>query len=211
MTNVVAARRCPEFFYFDMGNVLLDFDHEIACRRVAALTGLPADIVRHAIFQSGLELRYERGELTTEEFHAEFCQATGARLAVDELALACSDIFTLKAEMPAILAALQSAGRRVGLLSNTCDAHWRFVYPFRYPDMWRGFETFALSFELKALKPEPQIYRQAAALAGVPLEGLFFIDDRADNVTQALELGMDALLFESPGQLARELTLRGAL
>ncbi|MFO0819114.1 MAG: HAD family phosphatase [Pirellulales bacterium] len=201
---------CPDFFYFDMGKVLLDFDHDIACRRVASMTGLPASTVRRVIFESGLEARYERGELTTEEFHAEFTLRTGARISVEQLTDACSDIFTLKPEMPPLLAALRAAGRRIGLLSNTCDAHWRFVYPHRYSDMWQVFEVFALSFELKSLKPEPDIYERAAQMAGVPLPQLFFVDDRPENVAQARQLGIDALLFESPAQVHRELRYRGA-
>lgn len=211
MNSQGSQRPCPRFFYFDMGNVLLDFDHDIACRRVAALTGLGADRVRQEIFRSGLELRYERGELTTEEFHSEFCRRTGAEIAVDQLAEACSDIFSLKPEMPGLLRQLRAAGHRLGLLSNTCAAHWQFVYPRGFAELWPPFEQFALSFELRSLKPEPEIYQQAAALAGCALAEIFFVDDRADNIAQARDLGMDAVQFESPERLIDDLRVRGAL
>jgi hypothetical protein len=31
----------PLFLYFDLGNVILHFDHRVAARQIAVLTGLP--------------------------------------------------------------------------------------------------------------------------------------------------------------------------
>jgi putative hydrolase of the HAD superfamily len=202
---------CPAFFYFDLGNVLLDFDHAVACRNVANMTGLPPDLVRRTIFESGLELRYEAGELSTAEFHAEFEARTGSRIALDDLLHACSDMFALKPGMVPLLAELRASGHRLGLLSNTNIAHWRFVYPARYTELWPNFELFALSFELKALKPLPRIYDQAVKLAGVPAASIFFVDDREDNVAGAVASGLDAIRFESAVQVREELLRRRAL
>ncbi len=210
-TFASASLPCPEFFYFDLGNVLLDFDHALACRNVAGITGLAPEVVRQAIFESGLELRYEAGELTTEEFHAEFARRTGARVALDALSHACSDMFALKPGMAPLLAELRAAGHRLGLLSNTNITHWQFVYPGRFGELWPHFELFALSFELKALKPLPRIYEQAASLAGVPASSIFFVDDREDNVAGAVASGLDAIRFESAGQVRQELIRRRAL
>ena len=60
------------FLYFDLGNVLLRFDHEIACQQMAKVAAVSADRVREIVFESGLELQYERGELSTDEFYEEF-------------------------------------------------------------------------------------------------------------------------------------------
>lgn len=38
-----------------------------------------------------------------------------------------------------------------------------------------------------------------------------YIDDNPTNVDAAAQLGLDALFFSSPGQLAADLTQRGAL
>ncbi len=200
-----------EFIYFDMGNVLLRFDHERAVQAVARATGAPASLVRHVIFGSGLELRYERGELSTDEFHEEFCRRTDSSLSMDELVWACSDIFEPIDAMHELVRQLKLGGHRLGVLSNTCDAHWRFVYPERYAELWSHFERFALSFELRSLKPEPDIYRQAATLAEVVPERIFFVDDRDENVDAARRAGFDAVLFTTAGQLSGELRARGLM
>ena len=35
----------PKFIYFDLGNVLLRFDHELACRQMAAVAGTTPELV----------------------------------------------------------------------------------------------------------------------------------------------------------------------
>lgn len=197
-----------DFFYFDLGNVVLFFDHEIACRNVAALTGLTPTRVREAIFANGLEIRYETGLVTSEQFHAEFCRITDTRPDRHAFMRACSDIFTFNSEIPGVLNRLRDHGCRLGVLSNTCEGHWSFVQQQTYENIWSAFETYALSYELKSMKPAAEIYHAAARLAGVPIESIFFVDDRPENVAQALAQGMDAVLFQSTAQLRQEIERR---
>jgi putative hydrolase of the HAD superfamily len=50
-------------------------------------------------------------------------------------------------------------------------------------------------------KPDPEIYRIAAARAGVPMDRCLFVDDRQENVDAAVALGMTGLLFREPADL----------
>ncbi|MFM8400653.1 MAG: hypothetical protein ACKOAH_22735, partial [Pirellula sp.] len=54
----------PEFVYFDLGNVLLYFDHGIAARSMAKLIGVEPEEIKRLVFDSEFQLAYERGELT---------------------------------------------------------------------------------------------------------------------------------------------------
>jgi HAD superfamily hydrolase (TIGR01509 family) len=60
-----------------------------------------------------------------------------------------------------------------------------------------------------ALKPAPEIYREALKSAGCPPGECFFTDDVEGNVTAARELGLDAVRFESEAQIREELRGRG--
>src|SRR3954447_18636292 len=116
-----------QFLYFDLGNVLLLFDHEIACRQSAELTGLTPRQTRQIIFTNDLEERYERGDITSREFCEIFCAESGTRPDYNALMLACSDIFQLNTPIVPLVTQLRAAGHRLGILSNTCEAHWQFV------------------------------------------------------------------------------------
>ena len=46
------------FVFFDLGNVLVNFDHQIAVQKLAALSGRSPDEVRQAVFDSDLQNRF---------------------------------------------------------------------------------------------------------------------------------------------------------
>ena len=66
-----------------------------------------------------------------------------------------------------------------------------------------------LSFRVKALKPAPEIYREAIARAGCRPEECFYTDDIAAYVEAAKREGMDAVQFQSRAQIEREMRARG--
>lgn len=197
------------FFYFDLGNVLLKFDHQVACRQMADVAGISPAQVREIVFDAPLQSAYERGDLSTREYYELFCERSGTRPNSNDLFHAASDIFDLDEQVASIIAGLRRAGNRAGILSNTCDVHWRFLAEERFPILNTLFEVAALSFRLRCAKPEPAIYHAAAELAGVAPEEVFFVDDRPANVAGALEAGFDAVQFTSPPGLLAELANRG--
>jgi HAD superfamily hydrolase (TIGR01509 family) len=73
------------------------------------------------------------------------------------------------------------------------------------------FAVHALSFRLKATKPDPLFYAGATTLAGIEPGKILFADDRADNVATARAAGWDAIQYESVSQLNQELRGRGVV
>lgn len=199
------------FLYFDMGNVLLFFSHERMAAQMAAVVGIEPQRAWRILFEGDLGVRHEKGLVSNDEFYDEFCRAAGTDgRRVDRVALdrAASDIFWLHVPMVALVGKLHAAGYRLGVLSNTNDAHWRFATA-RYSYLGTMFHVTAMSFRLKRMKPDPEIYTDAARLAGVAPREVFFTDDRPENVTSAREAGFDAVLFTTPAALSAELFRRG--
>jgi glucose-1-phosphatase len=198
----------PKFLYFDLGNVLLHFDHHRAARQMATVSGIAPEVVWRAVFESDLQLRYERGAISTREFYEHYCAVTKSQPDYDALCYAAADIFTLNCDTGPIISALATAGYRIGILSNTCEVHWRHLHD-GHTQLDRSFELYALSYQLGSLKPETEIYLAAAKLAGVAPTEIFYCDDRPENVGGALKAGYDAVLYETPEKLHRELRERG--
>jgi FMN phosphatase YigB (HAD superfamily) len=205
----------PAFIYFDLGNVLLSFSHERMCAQLAAAAGVAPEQVRRALFgdegEASVQWRFERGDLNALMVYEHFCEAVGVRPDMDTLFAAGCDIFEEIGETVALVEQLAAAGSRLGILSNTNPIDWGFVTSGRFPFLNRHFEQAALSFEIRAMKPDRAIYQAAAALAGVATNEVFFVDDRAENVEGALAAGMDAVLFTTAAKLAEELQQRDAL
>jgi FMN phosphatase YigB (HAD superfamily) len=170
---------------------------------------LSVQTIREIVFESGLETAYERGELTTEQFYEMFCERAGKRPDCDALLRASSDMFVMNVEVAELLKRLRQAGHRLGVLSNTCEAHWDFCCHVKFPLLQEIFEVAALSYRLRAMKPEPEIYEKAAELARLPAADIFFVDDRPENVAGAQAAGFDAVQYTTPDRLRAQLAARG--
>jgi putative hydrolase of the HAD superfamily len=75
--------------------------------------------------------------------------------------------------------------------------------------MLNHFDRFVLSYEVGALKPSREIYQEALKHADCAPAECFFTDDIAAYVEGARRAGIDAVQFESPEQIEREMRARG--
>src|SRR5688572_22738302 len=154
------------FIYFDLGNVLLKFCHDRMCRQMAAAAAIDVQRVREIVLSEAALRAHETGALNPATFHELFCRESGASIPCDLLHAAASDIFTLNEPILPVIRRLASRQHRLGILSNTNEAHWRFVTDGRFAPLLPGpFEAAVLSFQLGAMKPDRAIYEAAAARA----------------------------------------------
>lgn len=97
-----------------------------------------------------------------------------------------------------VMADLKAGGTRLALLSN---AGPDFGSYFRYGILGEYFDAFYISGELNMLKPSAAIYQHVLADLGIPAADAVFIDNRADNVAGAQELGITGHVFTDAGTL----------
>ncbi len=184
-----------EFVYFDLGNILLAFDPGISCGNVADRFGVTAESVKEAIFTSGLQDALEHGALSGDEFADRVRASLGLavdRLPTAELLEAISDMFTPIAGMAELMDNVRLHHRRIGLLSNTCFAHWDWIRRQNYPMFSKPLDVTVVSYEVGAMKPSSKIYEIAEELAAVHPRQILFIDDRLENVEGARQRGWNA-------------------
>lgn len=199
----------PEFFFFDLGNVLVSFDMSVACRQIGTLTGRPAEQIHELIFAGDLQRRYELGQVTERQFYEAFCRGSGTSPDCDAFLAAGADIFALNRPIVELVDRLHNAGRNLGILSNTCASHWRHLTRGDFAALPALFPTTVLSFQEGYAKPSAEIYTRAAQRIGVDPRRIFFVDDRSENVAGAQQCGWDAVLFVDADQLAQDLQRRG--
>lgn len=192
---------------FDMGNVLLRFSHERMCRQIGTLCDRTADEVRRLLFDSGLQLDFERGRWTEAEFHRRFERRAGVKLELADLRTAGSDIFELNDSMPEILDELKRQRVRLVLLSNTSVSHFDWVRD-RFAILDR-FDDFVLSYEAGAVKPEPAIYEAALSRIDCHPNECFYTDDISEYVDVGRRFGLQAETFIGADALREHLAARG--
>lgn len=177
-----------DFVYFDLGNVLVSFDPDIACRNLVERFGVSKRQSWQAIYDSGIQDEFEHGHINGEEFARQIRHSLGVtetRMSTERLLDAVSDMFTPIDVMADVLKRVRENGYGVGLLSNTCHAHWDWICRQSYSMNEFRFDVIVLSYEEGAMKPDSAIYEVAEKKARVPGENLLFLDDKLENIEAA--------------------------
>jgi putative hydrolase of the HAD superfamily len=191
---------------FDLGRVLVNFDFKRGYRALEGLCPYAAAEIPKRLSGCGLVEEFETGLIEPRDFVARMSAVLDLTVDYDRFCQIWNSIFTETLVPETMLAGL-AARYRLLLLSNTNAIHFEGLRQTH--SMLRHFHHLVLSYEVKAMKPRPQIFQAAIALAGCRPEECFYTDDIADNVMAARHLDMDAVQFESLAQLQGELTARG--
>jgi epoxide hydrolase-like predicted phosphatase len=133
--------------------------------------------------------RAERGELTVSDIQAglsAYASAAGIELSGDEIDVLLVPSYSVNEAVLARIGALRASGIRTGLLTNTF-AEFR---PTLERDLdLQLFDAVVESYAVGARKPEPKIYEAMAAALDVDHDGIVYLDDFAQNLAPARELG----------------------
>ena len=193
---------------FDIGNVLIRFDPRIALQKLAGNTSYSVSEMTGLLRGWPRIYDFECGRVKTADFFDEICARLNlCGLTAEQFAETWSAIF--QEEMlvnPKTLLSLKERYRLM-LLSNTNPLHFNFMQ-VRYPVL-REFDDAILSYEVGAMKPEPEIFREALARSSSRPEETAYVDDIEENVIVAGQMGISSIRFESEEQMLREFRNRG--
>jgi putative hydrolase of the HAD superfamily len=192
-----------EAILFDLGKVIVDFNFDTSVQALHSCCSISRDRFEEVLWDEEWIRRYERGEISTEEFHAYLCESASLTMPLADFRSTWSSAFlpdllvseqflaTLKRKYPLIL------------VSNTNEAHFEFIRS-KYHAL-DYFDQHVLSYEVGSLKPDHKIFEHAIDVAGRPAEALFFTDDREENILAARELGIHAHQFQTQSKLLEAL------
>ena len=192
---------------FDLGKTLIPFDFQRGYRSLEQLCGCPAAEIPHRLASTDLVNRFETGLVEPEEFVRRLSAALDLEIDYSRFCEIWSSIFLPDPFIPDAMLAALAARYRLLLLSNTNAIHFPMLLE-AYP-LLRHFDAFILSYEVKALKPAPEIYRAAIEAAGCRADECFYTDDIEAYVEAARREGMQAERFQSREQIEQEMRARG--
>jgi glucose-1-phosphatase len=190
---------------FDLGRVLVHFDFRRGYRALEGLCPHDAAAIPKLLAGTGLVERFETGLIEPRDFVAEMSRVLDLHVTYDQFCDIWSCIFTDTLVPESMLAGLK-ARYRLLLLSNTNAIHFEMIRR-TYP-MLRHFDDLILSHEVKAMKPDPAIYRAAIERAGCEPGECFYTDDIEAYVEGGRAMGIDSVQFQGAERLKEELAVR---
>jgi glucose-1-phosphatase len=192
---------------FDLGRVLVNFDFKRGYQALEGLCPYRAAEIPKRLATCDLVERFESGLIEPRDFVAQISTMLDLAIGYDRFCGIWSSIFTETLVPEAMLERLAERYRLM-LLSNTNIIHFEGLRE-THASLLGHFHDLVLSYEVKSMKPRPEIFQAAVARAGCRPEECFYTDDIAANVEGARLVGIDAVQFQSASQLQRELTARG--
>lgn len=196
---------------FDLGNVVIGFDHRLAVKKILAHTRLAEGEIYDLFFDSTLTQEFEKGKVSPEEFFQNVKELLKLEISYLEFLPIWNEIFFAKPEIEAFIASLEPSLRRV-MLSNINKLHYEYILSNFTSAMGlfhRG--NVIASYATGFVKPQKEIYELAIRSSGVSMEEIVYVDDRGDLIAAALGYGICAIQFRDVLQLRREFEKLGII
>ena len=175
---------------FDWGGVIVYPVTRRIAKEVQERFGIDENKVVE-VYHSDL-LRYEKGEVSSQDFWKNFCDKLENKLTTDDIK---NIISTAEKERPGMIECIKKLKQhyKVALLSNNNDFMVDFIrknfdISFFYPAIF--------SNEVGITKPDKRIYLLTARRLGVKPKECLFVDDNIKNIKGARDVGMKAVHFE---------------
>ena len=189
---------------FDLGNVLVGFDHRIAVKKILRHTSKSTREIYDLFFDSPFTREFEKGGISCREFFVKVKDMLGLKIGYEEFLPIWNEIFFAKPEMERFVASLNS-GRRLVLLSNINELHYEYLTAaFPYAFSLFSPDKIIPSFRAGFMKPDRQIYELALSAAGVSRDEVVYVDDRLDLIEAASGYGIPSIQFKDIHQLRQE-------
>jgi HAD superfamily hydrolase (TIGR01509 family) len=170
---------------FDLGKVILDFDHRTITKRLSVRSGIPEERIYEVIFGGSRESLYDRGEVTSRDFYVDVVGSLGMVISFQEFRDIWTRIFTANGGVCALIRRLKKRHKLI-LLSNTNEMH--FDYVLNRFEILKAFDHYVVSHQVGERKPHSKIYMVALEMAGCPAEACLYIDDVEPFVIAARRL-----------------------
>jgi HAD superfamily hydrolase (TIGR01509 family) len=180
-----------EAVIFDIGNVLVLFDWQLAEQQIRSRIGNDTEEARGELVL--LKERYEVGQVSREAFLRGAIRILDFRGRTDEFAAIWNSVFSPNEAMEEFIVRLKESSP-LYLLSNTSELHLTYLEE-RF-QILRHFADGVYSFRVQCAKPDRKIFEIAAKRFGVTPSRTLFVDDLEPNIESAADYGFQAIRYD---------------
>lgn len=182
--------------FCDLGNVLIDFDHHVAVRKVLSYTTMKEGDIYQLFFDSSITKLYEEGKIDSGEFFQMVKDSAGLNMSSKAFFPIWNNIFFetgLNKNIHNLLKRLK-AGYKLIMISNINESHYKFLK--KKMRIFNVFDEIVLSYEVGFRKPAYEMYKAALDASGSKFNKVFYIDDRKDLIEAAMKFGIKGVVLD---------------
>jgi glucose-1-phosphatase len=191
-----------DIILFDIGNVLVKFDHHVISKNLARYCPYNGLDVYDLIFKNGLVLAYDKGIISSKDFYALLVQKIGLSSDYETFSQLWCEGFC---ENKAIYNTVRRLSKpyRIGIISDTNRIHFSFM--IRNFTVFQLFKRFFLSYKFHSVKAEIAIYSKVLEILDLEAKKVLYVDDRMELIKIANKLGYNTINFTSTARFKKDL------
>lgn len=197
------AERKVRAIIFDIGRVLIRIDLGRAMKGMASGLSLSAEELWSAIENDPRWKDWQEGRISARDWHLHMQRRFGGSVTFEEFTANWNLVLDPEPIHGQEFFEKLSKKYRLALLSNTDPIH--VAHMEKQYDFFSYFPARIYSCSVGATKPSPIIFREALRACRARAEEAVYVDDIAEYVTAAQQLGMAGIQFKSPEQLVASL------
>ncbi len=188
---------------FDVGNVLHFYDPKPIHQDIISFLGISQE--EFIKIWNPLTIQLELGVITEDDYWNSFKSQVNSYSTLPSESLLIrkySEGFKINYEVLEIVKSLKSQGLDLSILSNSIAPHYEFN---KKAGLYDNFPILVFSHQVGLRKPDLRIYYLTINRLNIDPKQSLFIDDREENVSAALEIGMNGHVFQNATILESEL------
>lgn len=196
---------------FDLGNVLIDIDYDIAAKRIAYFCGKGPKEIINLLLGFNITSRFEEGKISPEDFFSQVKEILDLKISYASFVPIWNEIFFLSAKNRSVYSLANNLRNnyRIAVLSNINMLHYDYIKD-SFPIFNIFNEVFA-SCKMGLIKPDPRIYKQVLEALDVKPEEVFYTDDREELIKSAEALKINSFVFTDFKKLKNDLISLGVI
>jgi HAD superfamily hydrolase (TIGR01509 family) len=191
-----------ELVMFDLGNVILNFDHMTTCNKLAGYSKKDSSYIYDFIFKSDLTKNYDRGKISSRDVFSAISDKLELQISFKKFNAIWSDIFFLNNGIEQLIRRVKTL-TKIALLSNTDEMHFDYIRDNF--EIISDFNFVFLSYKIGYMKPDTEIFEYAIDKTGISPEKIIYVDDIQDFVDAANKSGMNGICYTDIKTLKKDL------
>lgn len=207
--NFINKHKLPhtmKFIIFDIGNVIVNADHNITYKRLQEY-GIPSDSSRK-FFDNDEYKEFSRGNINGRSFYEALIRYFGTSLTYNQIVKAHNEhLFGIDDNVVSILSRLPKES--VVFLTDTNE--WQTQRERELIDLTSYSDRIFRSHKIHMLKTDSNCFPHIIKRLGINPEKILLIDDSVEKVLMAQKYGLQTHQFTDSVQLTDYLTSKGIL
>lgn len=165
--------------------------------------------INFVLYKSDEMAKFKKGEISEEDFWDFARRELGIKVDNEEIFECLRDSYVVNPDVKKYVEEIREKGYMSCVCSNNFETRIRELN--KKFDFLKDFDFAVFSYEEGVMKPDKKIFESLVAKSGVQANEIVYSDDESSRLQGAIELGIQAFVYENFKQFRKKLSEFGVV